>query len=115
MAKRKTKEYYTITLDGIPVRMLGEFLRETLGMSAEKIENSHFYAVGSGDFTYSDALDLDAYFAERHSATLHIKKIRFDREYREAQQRADVLRNQRKTKSKMIGGLLTSVNNRPKT
>ena len=32
--------------------------------------------------------------------------IQFDREYREAQQRADVLRNQRKTKSKMIGGLL---------
>ncbi|HAG14198.1 MAG TPA: hypothetical protein DCG49_10105 [Ruminococcus sp.] len=83
MVKRKTKEYYTVTLDGIPVRMLGGFLRETLGMSAEKIENSHFYAVGSGDFTYSDALDLDAYFAERHSATMHIKKIRFDREYRE--------------------------------
>ena len=32
--------------------------------------------------------------------------IQFDREYREAQQRADALRNQRKTKSKMIGGLL---------
>ena len=32
--------------------------------------------------------------------------IQFDLEYREAQQRADALRNQRKTKSKMIGGLL---------
>ena len=32
--------------------------------------------------------------------------IRFDREYREAQQQADGLRNQRKQKSKMIGGLM---------
>ncbi len=32
--------------------------------------------------------------------------IAMDREYRDAQQRADFLRNQRKTKSKMIGGLL---------
>ena len=32
--------------------------------------------------------------------------IEMDREYRDAQQRADGLRNQRKTKSKMIGGLM---------
>jgi len=32
--------------------------------------------------------------------------IRFDREYRDAQQQADVLRNRRKTLSKQIGGLL---------
>ena len=32
--------------------------------------------------------------------------IRFDREYRDAQQRADALRNKRKTLSKQIGGLL---------
>jgi len=32
--------------------------------------------------------------------------IRFDREYRDAQQRADFLRNQRKVLSKQIGGLL---------
>ncbi len=32
--------------------------------------------------------------------------IRFDREYRDAQQQADALRNQRKQKSKMIGGLM---------
>ena len=32
--------------------------------------------------------------------------ITFDREYREAQQKADALRNARKTKSKLIGGLL---------
>ena len=32
--------------------------------------------------------------------------IQFDRDYRDAQQRADVLRNQRKTKSKQIGGLM---------
>ena len=32
--------------------------------------------------------------------------IRMDREYRDAQQRADALRNQRKTRSKLIGGLL---------
>ena len=32
--------------------------------------------------------------------------IQFDREYRDAQQKADALRNQRKTKSKLIGGLL---------
>ena len=32
--------------------------------------------------------------------------IRFDREYRDAQQQADSLRNQRKTKSKQIGGLM---------
>ena len=32
--------------------------------------------------------------------------IRFDREYREAQQKADALRNQRKVLSKQIGGLL---------
>ncbi len=32
--------------------------------------------------------------------------IAMDREYRDAQQRADALRNQRKTRSKLIGGLL---------
>ena len=83
MAKWKAKEYYTITLDGIPVGMLGGFLRDVLGMCAERIEKSHFYAPDKGDFTYSDSLNIDAYFAERRSATLHIKPIQFDREYRE--------------------------------
>ena len=32
--------------------------------------------------------------------------IRFDREYRDAQQQADALRNKRKTISKQIGGLM---------
>jgi len=36
--------------------------------------------------------------------------IRFDREFRDAQQRADALRNQRKTMSKQIGGLLARGN-----
>ena len=83
MAKWKPKEYYTITLDGIPAGMLGGFLRDVLGMCAERIEKSHFYTPDKGDFTYSDTLNIDAYFAERRSATLHIKPIQFDREYRE--------------------------------
>lgn len=83
MAKWKPKEYYTITLDGIPAGMLGGFLRDVLGMSAERIEKSHFYAPDKGDFTYSDSLNIDAYFAERRSATIHIKMIQFDRAYRD--------------------------------
>ena len=34
--------------------------------------------------------------------------IQFDKEYRAAQQQADALRNQRKQKSKMIGGLMAN-------
>ncbi len=83
MANRRPKEYYTITLDGIPVRLLGGFLRDTLGMCGETVVRSHFYSAESGDFTYTDALDLDAYFAERRSATVHMKTIRFDRAYRD--------------------------------
>jgi len=83
MANWKSKEYYTITLDGISVRTLGGLLRETLGMSGETVARSHFYAAEKGDFTYSDALDLDAYFSERRSATVHMKTVRFDRAYRE--------------------------------
>lgn len=82
MANRKMKEYYTITLDGIPVGTLGGFLHETLGICGAAVERSHFYAAGAGDFTYSDALDMNAYFSERHSATLYVKAIRFDRAYR---------------------------------
>ena len=58
MANRKMKEYYTITLDGIPVGALSGFLHETLGICGAAVERSHFYAAGAGDFTYSDALDM---------------------------------------------------------
>ena len=63
--------------------MLGGFLRETLRMRTETVEKSHFYAPDKGDFTYTDTLNIDAYFAERRSATIHIKPIQFDRSYRE--------------------------------
>ena len=83
MAEWKAKEYYTVLIDGIPVRMLAEYLRGTLGMSGNSVVRSHFYTNADGDFVYSDSMNLDAYFTEHRGATVHLKTIRFDREYRD--------------------------------
>ena len=83
MTDWKAKEYYTIQLDGIPVQRIGSLLRETFGICADTVKKSHFYTEEAGGFEYSDALDLDAYFAERSSASFHLSEIRMDRAYRD--------------------------------
>ena len=83
MAEWKPKEYYTVLIDGIPVRKLAAYLCETLGMCEKTCVRSHFYSDTDGDFVYSDSMNLDAYFSERRGATVHLKTIRFDREYRD--------------------------------
>lgn len=83
MADWKAKEYYTVLLDGIPVRKLTEFLRGTLGLSGETAVKSHFYTKENGDFPYADSLNLAAYFAQCGSAAVHLKTVCFDRVYRD--------------------------------
>ena len=81
MAEWKAKEYYTILLGGIPADTVGSFLRETIGLCEDTLITSHFYTEKDGDFAYTDALDLDAYFAERSSASFHLQALRLDRAY----------------------------------
>ncbi len=81
MADWIPKEYYTILLDGIPVSEIGKYLYETLGLSEKTVVQSHFYTAQDGDFVYADSLNLNAYFAGKGSASVHLKTVRFDRVY----------------------------------
>lgn len=83
MADWKTKEYYSIFMDGIPLTALDHFLRGTLGLRGNAVKHSHFYTETDGDFSYTDSLDLAAYFTQRggNSATVFAKTLCFDRPY----------------------------------
>lgn len=82
MADWIPKEYYTIALDGIPVQRIAGFLRDTLGLCEKQLLHSGFYSEQTGDVPYTDALDLQAFFAARNRASFHLKTVRFDRAYR---------------------------------
>ena len=82
MADWIPKEYYTIALDGIPVQRIAGFLRDTLGLCEKQLLHSGFYSEQTGDVPYTDALDLQAFFAARSRASFHLKTVWFDRAYR---------------------------------
>ena len=82
MADWKAKEYYTVLLRGIPAAKLTGFLRGTLGLRESAVIQSHFYTEESGEFSYSDALDLAALCTEGGSGTVYTESLCFDRAYR---------------------------------
>ena len=84
MADWIPKEYYTIRFDGIPVQRIAVFLRYTLGLREDQLLHSDFYSEQTGDFRYTDALDLQSFFAVRSRASFHLRTIRLDRAYSDA-------------------------------
>ena len=52
------------------------------GYVKKQLLHSGFYSEQTGDVPYTDALDLQAFFAARSRASFHLKTVRFDRAYR---------------------------------
>ena len=75
-------EYCAVAFHGIPAQRIHAFVREILCIRAENVKNSSLYTDTRGSFSYDDALDLAAYFAQsRAICTLNLKCLRFHREY----------------------------------
>ena len=82
MTAQKAKEYYTVKLGGTSVQDIDQFLLEKLVFSENSMTDSHLYTEQIGDFKYTNAVNLDAYFSQKSSATFYLKTIQPDHAYR---------------------------------
>lgn len=74
-------EYYDIIFSGIHVRKIGFFIREIFDIKQDNIISSHFWSEDSGDYEFSDTLDLEKYFSENNTADIFSEKVRLNRIY----------------------------------
>lgn len=77
-------EYYSIVFSGISARKIDYFIKEILRIKADNIISSHFYSEISGDYEFSDNMDLCGYFSENNTASIFMKTIKFNHTYNDA-------------------------------
>lgn len=75
------EEYYSIVFSGISAVKIDYFIKEVLRIKAENIISSHFYSDVSGDYEYSDNMDLCGYFSVSNTADIFMKTIKFNHTY----------------------------------
>ncbi|MDE6781061.1 MAG: hypothetical protein K2J40_06350 [Ruminococcus sp.] len=77
-------EYYDIIFSGIPVRKIGFFIREILDIKQDNIIISHFWSEDSGDYEFSDDMDLNEYFSGNNTASIFSETITLNCTYNKA-------------------------------
>lgn len=74
-------EYYSVVFSGVTAGRIDYFIKEVLCIKADNIISSHFYSDISGDYEFSDNMDLCVYFSGNNTANIFVKNIKFNRTY----------------------------------
>lgn len=74
-------EYYSIVFSGLSAGKIDYFIKEILRIRTDNIIGSHFYSDCSGDYEFSDNMDLCWYFSENNTANIFVKTIKFNHTY----------------------------------
>lgn len=74
-------EYYSVVFSGVTAGRIDCFIKEVLCIKADIVISSHFYSDVSGDYEYSDNMNLCGYFSGNNTANIFVKTIKFDRTY----------------------------------
>ena len=68
-------EYYDIVFSGISSANINRFIKEILNIKQDNIISSHFWSEESGDYEFSDDMELNEYFSGNNTASIFTETI----------------------------------------
>lgn len=74
-------EYYDIVFSGISFANINRFIKEILNIKQDNIISSHFWSEESGDYEFSDDMELNEYFSGNNTASIFTETITLNRTY----------------------------------
>ena len=77
-------EYYDIIFSGISSANINRFIKEILNIKQESIISSHFFSEISGDYEFSDDMNLNEYFSGSNTASIFSETITLNCTYNKA-------------------------------
>ncbi|MDE5557531.1 MAG: hypothetical protein K2J32_07530 [Ruminococcus sp.] len=77
-------EYYDIVFSGISSANINRFIKEILNIKQESIISSHFFSEISGDYEFSDDMNLNEYFSGSNTASIFSETITLNCTYNKA-------------------------------
>lgn len=77
-------EYYDIVFSGISSENINRFIKEIINIKQANIISSHFFSESSGDYEFSDDMDLNEYFSGNNTASIFSETITLNCTYNKA-------------------------------
>lgn len=77
-------EYYDIVFSGISSANINRFIKEILNIKQDNIISSHFWSEESGDYEFSDDMELNEYFSGNNTASIFTETITLNCTYNKA-------------------------------
>lgn len=74
-------EYVDIIFSGINKKEIDNLIKNNFKVCRDKIIRSHFYTKETGDFEYSDEIDMKQYFNEERTCNIFVSDLYLNKKY----------------------------------